>query len=157
MKTLYLLIGPKGAGKTHIGQTIERTLQVPFLRVEPIWLSLRPGENGWKRVEAEIDRLFVKSDQLMIESLGAGEGFQSMRSSLSRKYRLKYVKVAADLNECLKRVKTRCNKDHIPVSESRVEQYNEIASRVELPWDAVIQNGGPASVEEIIGAFQRIR
>ena len=70
-KTLYILIGPKGSGKTHIGSRIEELTSIKFLRVEPLWLQLAEGEDGWGRVEREIDALFTQHDKLVIESLGA--------------------------------------------------------------------------------------
>ena len=39
MKTLFILIEPKGAGKTYIGTRIEAQLGIKFLRVEPIWIE----------------------------------------------------------------------------------------------------------------------
>ena len=69
-QTLYMLIGPKGAGKTTIGTLVHQHTDIAFIRVEPIWLSLQPGEDGWKKVESVIDDRFQTHDRLMIESLG---------------------------------------------------------------------------------------
>lgn len=156
MKTLFLLIGPKGAGKTHIGSLVEQHLGIPFLRVEPLWLSLKEGEDGWKKEEDAIHREFWATDQLMIESLGAGGGFESMRQSLANRYQLRFIKVTADLKECLRRVKTRGLEHHLPVSDDRVEFYHALAARVELPWSGVICNDGAAGEEEIVGIFRRL-
>lgn len=38
-KILYMLIDPKGAGKTYIGTLINQHTDIPFIRVEPIWLG----------------------------------------------------------------------------------------------------------------------
>jgi hypothetical protein len=35
-KTLYMLISPKGAGKTHIGTLINQHTEMVFIKVEPI-------------------------------------------------------------------------------------------------------------------------
>ena len=86
-KTLCILIGPKGSGKTYIGGCIEKLTGIKFLRVEPLWLQLAEGEDGWSRVEREIDTLFIQHDKVIIESLGAGEGFNRMYASLKSKYR----------------------------------------------------------------------
>ena len=40
----YILIGPKGSGKTTIGTLVDQRTDFVFLRVEPIWLGLEPGE-----------------------------------------------------------------------------------------------------------------
>jgi len=148
-KVLYILIGPKGSGKTYIGSRIEHLTGIKFLRVEPLWLQLAEGEAGWGRVEREIDGLFLQHDKVIIESLGAGEGFNWMYASLKEKYDVKLIKVEADLDECLRRVKNRDSTDHIPVSDEKVLEYNRIAARVDHPWDGIIDNNGPATDEEL--------
>jgi shikimate kinase len=85
-KILYILIGPKGSGKTYIGKRVHRYTDIHFLRVEPIWLALAEGEDGWQKVEKTIDDLFQSHEKVMIESLGAGEGFKGMLANLKAKY-----------------------------------------------------------------------
>ncbi|MBF2027058.1 MAG: shikimate kinase [Oscillatoriales cyanobacterium C42_A2020_001] len=155
-KTLYILIGPKGAGKTYIGSRVDANTSIQFLRVEPIWLKLAPNEEGWQRVEYEIDQMFEQHDQIMIESLGAGEGFNQMYASLKQKYEVKLIKVSTDLDECLRRVKTRDSSNHIPVSDEKVEEYNRIAASIEHQWDAVIDNNNLATDQEILSVIQSL-
>lgn len=152
-KTLHLLIGPKGVGKTHIGTLVEERLGIRFLRVEPIWLALPPGGDGWAAVEAAVDEVLASADDVIIESLGVGEGFERMSRSLATKYRLRFIKVVTDPEECLRRVKTRDARDHIPVSDAKVEEYNRVAVQAVHPWAAIIDNNGPAGEEKILRAF----
>lgn len=152
-RTLYLLIGPKGAGKSHIGALVNRHTAIHFLSVEPIWLSLRPGEDGWKRVESAIDALFQTQAAVMIESLGAGAGFQTFYASLAQKYPLKLIRVMADPDTCLARVKSRRSADHLPVSDDQVVEYNKIAANVSYPWDLEIDNNQPLSDAAIVRAI----
>jgi shikimate kinase len=152
-KVLYILIGPKGAGKTYIGGRIEKLTSIKFLRVEPLWLQLAKNEDGWSRVEHEIDMLFHRHNEVVIESLGAGEGFNGIFASLKEKYQVKLIKVETDLEECLRRVRSRNNVNHITVSEEKVREYNHIAASVDHPWDAIIDNNGPATDEEILTAI----
>lgn len=151
-----MLIGPKGSGKTHIGTLVNQRTDIVFLRVEPIWLGLKPDENGWNKVEAAIDAMFQKQDKVMIESLGIGEGFVKLHASLAEKYSIKMIRVYADLETCFSRVKTRNNAEHIPVSDDRVAEFNKIASAVTYDWDLEINNNDPASDEDIIEAIQSI-
>ncbi|MBG1243970.1 hypothetical protein [Nostoc sp. NZL] len=76
---LFILVGPKGAGKTHIGTLVNAQMAIKFFPVEPIWIDyLNNGakdRDGWDIVEEEINRVFESNDRVMIESLGAGEGF----------------------------------------------------------------------------------
>lgn len=156
-KVLYILIGPKGAGKTYLGKRIEKLTDIKFLSVEPLWLSLAEGEDGWAKVERTIDELFTRNDKVMIESLGAGEDFNRMYASLGSKYKVKLIKIETDLEECLKRVKHRDRADHIPVSDEKVREYNRIAASVQHPWDAIIDNNRPITDEEILSTMSSLR
>jgi shikimate kinase len=156
-KTLYILIGPKGAGKTHIGSLVNQHTTIQFVRVEPIWLKLASGENGWIAVEKAIEKAFQQDDEVMIESLGAGSGFDSFHASLIGKYNVKLIKVSTDLAECLKRVKNRDNSNHIPISDEKVEEYNKIAASVHHLWDAIVDNNELAKDEEILQVIGAVR
>ena len=155
-KQLYILVGPKGSGKTHIGMLVNQHTDISFLRVEPIWLSLEPGEDGWKKVEAAIDATFQSCSKAMIESLGIGEGFREFHASLVGKYSLKMIRVYADLDTCFERVKNRNNTDHIPVSDDRVAELNQIAANVTFNWDLEINNNRPAVETDILAAIRSV-
>ncbi len=152
-RTLYMLIGPKGSGKTHIGALVNQHTAIHFLRVESIWLSLQPGEDGWNTIERTIDTLFQTHDKVMIESLGVGEGFRGFHASLVKKYPIKLIRVVTDLDTCLARVKSRSSTDHIAVSDDQVREYNQIAAGIIYNWDLVIDNNGPAADADIINAI----
>jgi shikimate kinase len=153
---LYMLIGPKGAGKTYIGTLINQHTEIRFIRVEPIWLGLQPGEDGWKKVEQTIDQTFKTHSKVMIESLGAGKEFGDFRASLERKYTLKMIRVYTNLETCLARVRSRSSAEHIPVSDEKVEYYNQIAASVVYNWDLEINNNTPATDDEILSAIQSL-
>jgi len=153
-KTVYILVGPKGSGKTYIGELLSRETSVHFLSVEPIWLSLQPDEDGWHKVEAAVDDALEEHDAIVIESLGLTSGFERMRDSLSRRHSVEYIRVLASLDACLDRVRARDASRQIPVSEDKVRQYNEMAATVELSWSLTIDNSGPADDDEILKAFQ---
>ncbi len=155
-KTLFMLVGPKGSGKTHIGTLINQHTDIAFLRVEPIWLGLKPNEDGWKKVETTIDAMFQNHDKLMVESLGIGEEFRKFSASLARKYSVKMIRVYANLETCFTRVKTRNNVEHIDVSDDKVTEFNQIAAAVTYNWNLEINNNDLASDKDIINAIQSI-
>jgi ATP-dependent protease Clp ATPase subunit len=74
-KTVIMLIGPQGSGKTHIGTILETQMGIRFLHVEPIWLSLGKDQDGWVAVEHAIDNCLHHTDLVTIESLGGSDGF----------------------------------------------------------------------------------
>ncbi len=155
-KVLYMLIGPKGSGKTTIGALVDEHTDIAFIRVEAIWLSLLPDEDGWKKIEAVIDAMFETHDRLMIESLGAGDGFRRFYSALASKYSIKMVHVWADLDTCMARVRSRSSHDHIAVSDDKVQEYNRIAADVTFDWDLEIDNTGPKPDADIVAAIRSL-
>ena len=155
-KMLYMLIGPKGAGKTHIGTVVDQHTDIAFLRVEPIWLNLQSGEDGWKKVEAAVNIMFETHDKVMIESLGAGEGFRGMYAALAEKYPIKMIRVYADQDTCLERVKNRSSENQIAVSLDKVAEYNQIAANVQYHWDLELHNNLPLSEAAILAAIQSV-
>jgi len=155
-KTLFMLIGPKGSGKTHIGTLVNQHTEIVFLRVEPIWLGLKPNENGWDQVQAAIDALFQKHAKVMIESLGIGEGFSKFRASLAERYVIKMIRVYADAETCFARVKTRNNAEQIAVSDDRVAELNTLASAVSYHWNLEINNNDLRPDHEVIDAIRSI-
>jgi len=155
-KTLFMLIGPKGSGKTHIGDAVGRNTNIHFLRVEPIWLTVQPSEDGWQKVENAIDAAFKIHDRVLVESLGAGDGFRSFHASLSSKYEIKMIHVVANLDTCLARVRSRDARDHIAVSDDQVEAYNRVAALIKYDWALEIINDPAASDQDILTAINKI-
>lgn len=155
-KILYFLIGPKGSGKTHIGAMADHHTGIRFIPVEAIWLNLAPGEDGWARVEAAVDESFRSNKRVMIESLGAGEGFERLRAALSSKYDVRMVRVKANPETCLARVKQRDAKAHLPASDEQVAAYNRVAARVIFPWVLEIENDPPASDAELVAMLKSL-
>ena len=94
--------------------------------------------------------------KVMVESLGAGDGFRGLYISLQTKYPIKMIRVYADPDTCLRRVKNRNNADHISVSDDQVAEYNKIAASVSYDWDMEINNNAPAADGEILNAIRSI-
>lgn len=155
-QVLYLLIGPKGAGKTHIGQLAQAHTDIHFIPVEPIWLALQPGEDGWQKALAAIGLAFETHPRVMIETLGAGDAFRRFHAELAARYTLKYIRVYADPETCLARVCARSRADHLPLSEEQVAAYNCVAALVTFPWHLEIDNNGPAPDAAITAALRRL-
>ena len=100
--------------------------------------------------------MFQVHSKVMVESLGAGDGFRGLYSSLAEKYPIKMIRVYADQTTCLTRVKNRNSADHIAVSDDQVIEYNKIAAKVAFPWDLEINNNDPASDTDILAAIGSI-
>ena len=164
MKTLYILIGLKGSGKTFIGKMVEDNLSIPFLRVENIFKNIKrdrhySDENyireGFTLLEREIRNQFEETDRLTIESTGLTDEFKQMLESLRKDFSVKLIKIDTEPALCLQRVKERDNKEHINVSDSDVEKINELAIKVKFNYDLVIDNNSKSG-EEIIKGLKLI-
>jgi shikimate kinase len=155
-RVLYLLVGPKGAGKSHIGRLALAHTDIHFISVEPIWLALQPGEDGWRKVAEAIAAAFETHPKVMIETLGAGDAFQAFHAALATRYALKYIRVYADPATCLARVRARSQADHLPVSAEQVAAYNRIAARVSFPWDLELDNSQPVPDADLIALLRRL-
>jgi len=112
--TIFILIGPKGSGKTYIGSLLQRQLGIPFFRVETVWLRVKEErysdryvKKGFSLVEREIDRKCKETDQLITESTAAHDEFYNFLARLKNKYQVKLICITAPPNLCLERIKAR--------------------------------------------------
>jgi shikimate kinase len=164
MKTLYILIGLKGSGKTFIGKLIESNFNISFLRVENIFKNIKRGRHysdknyisdGFTLLEKEIRNRFKETDNLVIESTGLTDEFKQMMDSLKKDFSVKLIKIEAEPDLCLKRVTNRDNKDHINISDSDVVKINDLAVNVKFDYDLVINNNSK-SEDEIVKELENL-
>lgn len=147
---LLLLVGLKGAGKTFVGDVLERSLAVKFLRIEPLFLELMRQEpelqgialeqRGFQLVLDEVDAIAQTHPLVCMESTGAAYTFVKWLAALRQGYRVSLIYVHAPLETCIERVKNRDASAHIPVSDHRLREINAVAQLVELPWDLELDN-----------------
>lgn len=158
-KKIILLVGPKGSGKTYLASRMENELGVGFVRVEPIWLALakemRPGsiafDNlGQFRVLDAVRTALTSHSAVCLESTGTAPWLPRQLKELEAICDLMLVKVEAPLSLCLERVRQRDASQHIPVSDERVAEINEIAAKVDLPWAMRVRNIDGAHAEEFL-------
>jgi shikimate kinase len=161
VKTLYILIGLKGSGKTFIGKLIEDKFNIPFLRVENIFKNIKRERHfsdesyikeGFTLLEKEIRIRFEKANALTMESTGLTDEFKQMLENLKKDFTVKLIKIYAGSKLCLKRVRERDGKEHINVSDNDVEKINKLANNVKFDYDLVIDNNSKTK-EEIIKEF----
>lgn len=165
-----MLVGLKGAGKTFIGTVLEKHLDVKFLRIEPIFLEVMRQapeltdipleQRGFQLVLDTLDRLAQQHSVLCIESTGTARTFAELLAALRQGFQVLLIRVQAPLDTCVERVSTRDASAHIPVSDHRLREINEIASQVELPWDLQIDNSQfqtESVIVEAVGALLRER
>jgi shikimate kinase len=164
LKTIYILVGPKGSGKTYIGNLLFERSAIPFIRVEDIFLKIKtenPLEDqnyissGFKNVESAIREHLINCNQIIIESTGIANQFSEMVSRLKNDYFVKLIKVEADPNLCLKRIKSRDQSKHISVSDDKINLINNQALSLSLRFDLTLNNNSTAD-EELVRIFNEL-
>ncbi len=165
MKRIYLLIGPKGSGKTYIGTLLESRTGIPFVRVEDIALRVqrdrayddrRYVQEVFGAIEAEIRDRLGTVPELVFESTGLTDAFDAMLRSLRASFHVVLIRIAADPDKCAWRVQHRDLSQHVNVSDAQVRAINGQATAKTFSFDGVIPNDD-ASPEAILGAFSRLR
>lgn len=164
-KTVFVLIGPKGTGKTFTGQLLEQELGIKFLNVERIGLEniAKSKLTGLQLIietfdleEIAMDQILMKNPNVSFESTGAHEYFYIFLDRLRTKYNVKLIRIFTPLEICSERIKQRDSSVHIPVSDEMIQIINEKAARVELSWDLVLDNSNQASKEQIVTLFKKL-
>lgn len=147
--SLYILIGPKGSGKSYIGDLVERRLGIPFFRVEPIFMAIRGGRRpddpeyireGFAIAGEEIRGLLDTHEEVLIESTGTATEFWSMLERLGGSHRRVPIRVDAPFDLCLERIRSRDQSRQIPVPDELIRRMDELSRRVRCDFAATIVN-----------------
>jgi len=158
------LIGPKGTGKTYIGNLLSERLLIPFLRIENIFLKIKtenPLEDqnyisaGYKNVENKIRECLSDFNQTIIESTGIAIQFHEMVLRIKNDYVVRLIKVESDPDLCLKRIKNRDQSKHIAVSDDKIIEINKLSKGLSLNFDLVIDNNSETD-DELVQEFKKI-
>ena len=166
MKTAYILIGPRGSGKTYVGKLIEKEMGIKFLSVEPYFLSVATTSDyesaneksfaeAWRKIGEGIAKHFENHDKIIFESLGTFNSFREFLEELQKKYEVKLIKIGAPQELCVSRLKNRDVASHVPMNEGLVEKINKMAVEEKYPFDIIINNAKLAD-EEIVREFKKL-
>lgn len=157
--TLFILVGPKGCGKTHIGTLLQQRLGIEFLRVEDLWLTVRAERfsaayirAGLALVERAIAERFRHTDRLIVESTAAHAEFADFLARLRVRCTVRLIRITAPPALCLERIHRRDHTVHIPVSDDHIALINAQALSVTLPFDLTLDNT-TADPTEIVAHF----
>ena len=148
-KTIYVLIGMKGSGKTLIGTLMDQHFDIKFLRVED-WAKLIKGDRNlddenyiqevFENIEKGIRRTLQRSNQVVFESTGLTNYFKQMIYRLGEDHNLITIKIEADKQLCLQRIRSRDQSIHIQITDEQVNRINQMVLEQDLKCDYRIVN-----------------
>lgn len=164
MKTVYILIGPKGAGKSYIGKLLHTELGIQFFAVEVIFMAIINNDYdsdeefvraGNRLIERGIDAYLEKGDSISFEATGANPVLNEFIDKLAKKYTVKLIHIKTPLPLCLERIKGRDPSHQIAVTEELIEEVNRISESTVFDYNLTIKNDG-ISDREIIDSFKNL-
>jgi shikimate kinase len=150
-KTIYILIGQKGSGKTLAGQMIQDLFGIKFVRVEDIAKRVKRDRevddesyhrDAFTEIELNLRRVLEDEPSIVFESTGAGIHFEQMLKNLKSDYKVITICIKADPDLCLKRIKSRDQSIHIDVSDKDVKYINSLVRQRNFECDFDIDNNG---------------
>jgi len=157
-KKIYLLIGPKGSGKSHIGNLMDKQFQIKFIRVEDWAKTVKRNreidnpeylKEVYQAIENGIRHKLTKHDHIVFESTGLSEYFDTMLENLKRDFSLFTIGIITMDELCLTRVRTRDKSIHIDVSDNQVKKINNQVKEKKFIADFSITNNDKTDVELI--------
>ncbi len=165
-KTIFLLIGPKGGGKSFIGSLIEERFGIEFIRVESWAQNIQKGRaidnasyirDVFETIESGIRSQLGNTDQVVFESTGLTDYFDQMIENLQLEFKIVTILVEADKELCLTRVKERDQSIHVNVSDAQVNHINKLVNekRSKLKYDHIIANNN-SGVDHLIKVLRPI-
>jgi shikimate kinase len=164
MKKIIILIGPKGSGKSFIGILFQKVFQIKFIRVEN-WAKVVKkdrhidNENYLKEVfhviEKGVRESLKQNNAIVFESTGLTVYFDEMLRSLKKYYSLSTIKIIAEKDLCLKRIKTRDQSIHVNVSDKKVNIINDAVYKKNIETEFEIENNN-APKEELLEQISEI-
>lgn len=163
-KQIFLLIGPKGSGKSFIGTLFEHYFQIDFLRVEDYVKKVK-GDRGiddetylkevFEIMENAVRQSLNNSNSVVFESTGLTDHFDKMLKNLKTDFNVTTIKVNVSKELCLWRIKTRDQSIHINVSDDQVNFINSAVLTKNLNTDFEIENSNK-SIEELNSEIKKI-
>lgn len=148
-KTLYILVGARGAGKSHVGTLIEKEFGVPFLNVEPFFIAVNPEGNAedgdafvraWHNVSREIASILSNHTAVTVESIGIFDSYFDFVENMKALYTVVTIFVETDKGLCDERVFARDCGAHVPATQESLNAYYQMLKKTNARHDLIIQN-----------------
>lgn len=162
---ILVLVGPKGSGKTYIGQLIEEHVPgATFLSVEDIAIDFIKSDPCYSTesfnsppfraqffdyIRECIDQL--NGDRIVVfESTGAAPETKAFFQSLSHDIGpVHLVRIRSSASTCADRIKSRDNSKQVDVSREMISRLHATTESLEWAWELELVNEN-LSKDEIV-------
>jgi shikimate kinase len=157
-KTIFLLIGPKGGGKSFVGGLFEEYFDIPFIPVEDWLIKSSKGKDfrdeshlqaSFETIESGIRENIRHQDKLVFESTGLSQHFNKMLNNLHKDHKVVPVFIYAGMHRCLQRIRKRDQDKHIYISEEDIIEINHAVMEKDQIFEHRIDNTNK-SIEELL-------
>jgi len=163
-KKIFILMGPKGSGKSYIGRLIQRRLGIKFILIEKIFKRIQREravlnksflKEGYALVGQKINKTLENTDALVFESTGAFPFFKTLLSRLTRHRNVKLIYLDVPFGICLKRIKARSQRNHLAMSAETIRNVYQKNKKLKYKYDLYIKNYNLTD-KEIIELFKNL-
>lgn len=165
-RTLVILVGPKGSGKSHLGRLMQALDLLTFVEVEPIVMDalelcrregVAYGRHGFDAIEHALAEQFRAHDVLGIELTGASPHCESFLARMRESARVVLVRIDAPDALCWSRMAARDASAQIPTSDILTSRINAASRALAWAWDAHVVNdeSDPAATEAAVRSLSR--
>jgi shikimate kinase len=164
VSVIYLLLGPKGSGKSFVGNLIEEKLGIKFIRVEDWAKAVRRGrsvsdnayiEEVFQTIETGVRAAAIQYPNIVFESTGITPFFDRMLDNLRGNHNVITIRIFAAAQLCVSRVKTRDQSIYINVSDEEINEINRQVVAKNLVTDFQVDNNNKTT-EELLTELRTI-
>lgn len=134
-KTIFLLIGPKGCGKSYIAQLMSKEFSIDYVDIEDFAKHVHKDQHidddcylkeVFKKIETGIRNLLNEKDRIIFESIGLSENFDTLFENLDRDFKVVTIGVYADNDTCMKRIQDRDPSVQLDLTQEQLEEINQL-------------------------------
>ncbi|HSD63192.1 MAG TPA: AAA family ATPase [Ignavibacteriaceae bacterium] len=163
IKTIFVVIGQKGSGKSLICSIVEELYGILFLQVEIIAREVKKERNVFDesyhnevyiQIESQLRRQLKNCSAVIFESTGLAAQFDMMIDNLKNDFQIVSIYIKSDPELCMERINNRDTDIHINVSDKDVQYINRLVLKKNFNCDYIIENNG--SRDELIRSVKSI-
>lgn len=151
--TLWLLVGPKGSGKTTLSRMITTFVDAVIVPAERIAQRLRGEWSGPMDEDYAHHVLTAVGDAtleagasrslVLLESTASSVHTQTLVERVATCMDVRWLRVRASAATCTSRIAARPSTDQVPVPPDLIERMHAQTEAFTAPWDVELDNDDP--------------